>query len=72
MPLRVVLILADIFYNKILDSSTLDSCAVTRISLYLQLLNSIGQWQRSGVLSDKEDGLKGTAVDDLRCLAGSA
>lgn len=25
-----------------------------------------------GVLSDKEDGLKGTAVDDLRRLAGSA
>ncbi|TVY37547.1 SET domain-containing protein, partial [Lachnellula occidentalis] len=42
------------------------------MSPYLQLLNSIGQWQRSGVLSDKEDGLKGTAVDDLCRLAGSA
>jgi len=72
VPLRVVLTLADIFCNKILDGSTLDPRAVARMSPYLQLLNSIGQWQRSGVLSDKEDGLKGTAVDDLRRLAGSA
>lgn len=42
------------------------------MSPYLQLLNSIGQWQNLGVLSDKDDGLKGTAVDDLCCLAGSA
>jgi hypothetical protein len=42
-----------------------------KISPCLQLLNSIGQWQRSGVLSDKEDGLKGTALDDLCRLAGS-
>jgi Heterokaryon incompatibility protein (HET)/SET domain len=72
VPLRVVLTLADIFCDKILDGGTLDSRAVARISPYLQLLNSIGQWQKSGVLSDKEDGLKGTAVDDLRRLAGSA
>ena len=72
VSLRVVLTLADIFCNKILDGGTLDSRAVARMSPYLQLLNSIEQWQKSGVLSDKEDGLKGTAVDDLRRLAGSA
>jgi hypothetical protein len=72
VPLRVVLTLADIFCNKILDGGTSDSRAVARMSPYLQLLNSIGQWQKSGVLSNKEDGLKGTAVDDLRRLAGSA
>jgi len=72
VPLRVVLTLADISCNKIFDSSILDSRGGTRISPCLQLLNSIGQWQKSGVLSDKEDGLKGTAVDDLRRLAGSA
>ncbi|KAH9211167.1 hypothetical protein DL95DRAFT_465154 [Leptodontidium sp. 2 PMI_412] len=72
VPLRVVLTLADIFCNKILDGSTLDSRAVARMSPYLQLLNSIGQWQRSGVLSDTRGGLKGTAVDDLCRLAGSA
>jgi hypothetical protein len=42
------------------------------MSPYLQLLNSIGQWQKSGVLFDEDDGLKGTAVDDLCRLAGSA
>jgi hypothetical protein len=45
---------------------------VNKISPCLHLLKSIGQWQRSGVLSDKEDGLKGMALDDLRHLAGSA
>ena len=72
VPLRVVLTLADIFCNNILDGSALDSRAVTKISPYLQLLNSIGQWQKSGVLSNKEDGLKDTALDDLCRLAGSA
>ncbi|MCJ1386334.1 hypothetical protein MMC17_009460 [Xylographa soralifera] len=72
VSLRVVLTLADIFCNKILDGGTLDSPAVARMSPYLQLLNSIGQWQKSGVLFDKDDGLKGTAVDDLCRLAGSA
>jgi hypothetical protein len=56
----------------IFDDSIIDSRAGTRISPCLQLLKSVGQWQKSGVLSDKEDGLKGTAVDDLRPLAGSA
>ena len=32
----------------------------------------IGQWQRSGVLSNREDGLKDTALDDLCRLARSA
>lgn len=62
--------LADIYCNKILDS-TLDLVRwpeFHRICNY----NSIGQWQRSGALSDKEDGLKGTAVGDLRRLAESA
>ncbi|KAI0528336.1 heterokaryon incompatibility protein-domain-containing protein [Xylaria digitata] len=72
MSLRVVLTLAGIFCNNILDGSALDSRVVTIISPFLQLLNSIGQWQKSGVLSSKEDGLKGTALGDLRCLAGSA
>ncbi|KAL5407035.1 hypothetical protein PMIN04_011845 [Paraphaeosphaeria minitans] len=72
VPLRVVLALADISCNKIFDGSILDSRAGTRISPCLQLLKSIGQWQKLGVLSDKEDGLKGTAVDDLCRLAGSA
>ncbi|KAI8623900.1 heterokaryon incompatibility protein-domain-containing protein [Xylariaceae sp. FL1651] len=72
VPLRAVLTLADIFYNKILIDGDLDSLVVARMSPYLQLLNSIRQWQKSGALSDKEDGLKGTAVDDLRRLAGSA
>jgi hypothetical protein len=63
--------LVNIFCN-ILDGSALDSRAVTKISPYLQLLNSIGQWQKSGVLSNKEDGLKDTALDDLCRLAGSA
>jgi len=71
VPLRVVLTLTDIFCNKILDGSTLDSRAVTKISPCLQLLNSIRQWQRSGVLSNREDGLKGTALDDLCRLARS-
>jgi hypothetical protein len=62
VPLQVVLTLANIFYNKILDGNTLDSRAVARMLLYLQLLNSIRQWQRLGVLSNKEDGLKGTIV----------
>jgi hypothetical protein len=72
VPLRVVLTLADISCNKIFDGSIFDYRGGTRILPCLQLLNSIGQWQKSGVLSDKEDRLKGTAVDDLRCLAGSA
>jgi hypothetical protein len=72
VPLRIALTLADIFCNNILDGSALDSLAVAKISPYLQLLKSIGQWQKSGVLSNKEDGLKGTAVDDLCRLAGSA
>jgi hypothetical protein len=72
VSLQTVLTLADIFYNRVLDGGILSSHVVTRISPCLQLLNSIGQWQRSGVLSNKEDGLKGTAVDDLRRLAGSA
>jgi hypothetical protein len=45
---------------------------VNEISPCLHLLNSIGQWQRSGVLSNREDGLKGTALDDLCRLARSA
>jgi hypothetical protein len=45
---------------------------VNEISPCLHLLNSIEQWQRSGVLSNREDGLKGTALDDLCRLAGSA
>lgn len=52
-PLRAVLTLADIFCNKILEGSSLDSRAVTNVSPYLQLLNSIGQWQRSWVLYEK-------------------
>jgi hypothetical protein len=72
VSLWVVLTLADIFYNKILNGGTLDFRAVARMSPYLQLLNSIGQWQKSGVLFDEDDGLKGTAVDDLCRLAGSA
>jgi hypothetical protein len=50
----------------------LEFIKVNEISPYLHLLNSIGQWQRSGVLSNREDGLKGTALDDLCRLAGSA
>jgi len=38
---------------------------MNEISPCLHLLNSIGQWQRSGVLSNREDGLKGTALDDF-------
>ena len=72
VPLRVVLTLADIFCNNILDGSVLDSRVVAKISPYLQLLNSIGQWQKSGALSNRGDGLKGTALDDLCRLAGSA
>ncbi|KAJ8123774.1 hypothetical protein ONZ43_g350 [Nemania bipapillata] len=72
MSLRVVPTLADIFCSNILDSSALDSRVVTVISPFLRLLNSIGQWQKSGVWSSKEDGLKGTALGDLRCLAESA
>ncbi|KAI0438720.1 heterokaryon incompatibility protein-domain-containing protein [Xylaria telfairii] len=72
VPLRAVLTLAGIFCNNILNNSALDSRVVAVISPFLQLLNSIGQWQKSGVLSSKEDGLKGTALDDLNCLAGSA
>ena len=64
--------LADIFCNKVLDGGSLSSYVVNEISPCLHLLKSIGQWQRAGVLSDKEDGLKGTALDDLRRLAGSA
>jgi hypothetical protein len=64
VSLSVVLILVNIFCNKILDGGTLDSRPVARMSPYLQLLNSIGQWQKSGVLFDEDDGLKGTAVDD--------
>ncbi|KAI1739551.1 heterokaryon incompatibility protein-domain-containing protein [Xylaria scruposa] len=72
ISLRVVLTLASIFCNNILDGIASDSRVVTDMSPFLQLLNSIGQWQKSGVLSSKEDGLKGTALDDLRCLAKSA
>ncbi|KAI0115498.1 heterokaryon incompatibility protein-domain-containing protein [Nemania sp. FL0031] len=72
VPLRVVLTLASIFCNHILDGSALDSRVVTIISPFVQLLNSIGQWQKSGVLSSDEDGLKGTALADLRRLAESA
>jgi hypothetical protein len=43
MPFKVVLTLANIFYNKILNSGTLNSRAVAKILLYLQLLNSIRQ-----------------------------
>lgn len=45
---------------------------VNEILLCLHLMKSIGQWQRSGVLSGKEDGLKGKALEDLHCLARSA
>ncbi|KAI0551613.1 heterokaryon incompatibility protein-domain-containing protein [Xylaria curta] len=72
VSLRVVLTLASIFCDNILDGSALDSRVVTETSPFLQLLNSIGQWQMSGVLSSKEEGLKGTALGDLRCLAESA
>ena len=72
VSLRTVLTLADIFCNKVLDGGTLSSHMVNEISPCLHLLNSIGQWQRSGVLSNREDGLKGTALDDLSRLAGSA
>ena len=69
MPFQVVLTLANIFYNKILNSSTLNSRVIAKMLLYLQLLNSIKQWQKSGVLSNKEDKLKGIIVDNLRRLA---
>jgi hypothetical protein len=72
VPLLIVLILADIFCDKVLDGGTLSSNMVNKISPYLHLLNSIGQWQRSRVLSNREDGLKGTELDDLCHLAGSA
>jgi hypothetical protein len=72
VSLQTVLTLADIFCNKVLDGGTLSSHMVNEILPCLHLLNSIGQWQRSGVLSNREDGLKGTALDDLRRLAGSA
>ncbi|KAI0914716.1 heterokaryon incompatibility protein-domain-containing protein [Ustulina deusta] len=72
VSLRVVLTLAGIFCNNILDGSALDSRVVTIISPFLQLLNSIEQWQKSGFLASKEDGLKGMALGNLRCLAGSA
>jgi hypothetical protein len=67
----MVLTLADIFCTKVLDGGTLSSYIVNKISLCLHLLNSIGQWQRSGVLSNREDGLKGIALDNLCRLAGS-
>jgi len=69
VPFQVVLTLANIFYNKILNSSTLNSRVIAKMLLYLQLLNSIKQWQKSGVLSNKEDKLKGIIVDNLRRLA---
>jgi hypothetical protein len=72
VSLQTVLTLADIFCNKVLDRGTLSSHMVNAISPCLHLLNSIGQWQRSGVLSNREDGLKGTALDDLCRLARSA
>ena len=72
VPLQTVLTLADIFCNKVLDGGSLSSHIVNEISPCLHLLKSIGQWRSSGALSDKEDGLKGTALDDLRHLAGSA
>jgi hypothetical protein len=56
---------SDIFCNKVLDGGTLSSHTVNKISPCLHLLKSIGQWQRSRVLSSREDGLKSTALDDL-------
>ena len=61
VSVQTVLTLADIFCKKFLDDGTLNSHLVNKISPCLHLLNSIGQWQRSGVLSNREDGLKGTA-----------
>lgn len=72
VSVQTVLTLADIFCKKFLDDGTLDSHLVNEISPCLHLLNSIGQWQRSGVLSNREDGLKGTALADLCRWAGSA
>jgi hypothetical protein len=72
VSLQTVLTLADIFCDKVLDRSTLSSHMVNAISPCLHLLNSIGQWKRSGVLSDREDGLKSTALDDLCRLVRTA
>jgi len=66
---QIALTLADIFCNTVLDGGTLSFHMVNEISPCLHLLNSIGQWQRSGVLPDREDGLKGTALDHMAVSA---
>lgn len=72
MSLEIVLTLADIFCNKVLDDDTSSPHLVTGLSPHLQLLNTIRGWQRSGCLSDKKDGLKNAELDDLCRLAGYA
>ncbi|KAI9862945.1 MAG: hypothetical protein M1813_004118 [Trichoglossum hirsutum] len=53
-----------------LGSLTSNDSRVNKLSAAAALLQS--PISKRGVLSNKEDGLKGTAVDDLRRLAGSA